>query len=55
MRLIHVTPRGEYWAAFDRSAGVWELFRSKEGSDYLGCFDSIAEALAYAQRHDKES
>ena len=49
------TARREYWVQFDRSAGVWEMFASPEGADYLGAFDARAAAKAYAIRHASEA
>jgi len=55
MDLIFITKRREYWVQFDPSAAVFEMFASSDGDDYLGAFDTKAEALAYAKQHDKES
>jgi len=53
MRLIYRTPRAEYWVQWDGQAGVWEMFASPEGDDYLGAFDTPAQARAYAVKHVK--
>lgn len=41
----------EVWAKFDDSAEVYELFASDDGSDYIGCADTKAEALSVAREH----
>lgn len=55
MTLIYKTARREYWLApFDPTAEVFEMFASEEANDYLGCFDTKAQALAYAKQHAAE-
>ena len=39
----------EFFVQFDRTAEVYELFLSETGEDYIGCFDSLDEARAYAE------
>ena len=41
----------EFFVQFDRTAEVYELFLSETGEDYIGCFDSLAEARAYARQY----
>lgn len=55
MKLIYRTARREYWTRYDSTARVYEMFASNEASDYLGCFDTLAEALAYARQHATEA
>jgi hypothetical protein len=49
MTLLCKTPYREYWITYDRSAGVYELFASEDGSGYEGSFDSRDEARAYVK------
>lgn len=38
----------EVFAKYDRTAGVYELFASDTGQDYIGCADSLSECRAIA-------
>ena len=41
---LHRKSRGhEFWVKFDLSARVYEIFKSEDGSDYIGCADTISE------------
>lgn len=40
----------EVWLKYDESADVFEAFASEDGSDYIGCFDTVAEAKVYAAK-----
>ena len=40
----------EVWAKFDPTAKVYELFASRDATDYIGCADTKAEALKVAKR-----
>jgi hypothetical protein len=55
LSLIYRHRSREYWLVWDASAQVFEMFASKEADDYLGCFDTRAEALAYAKQHALEA
>jgi len=33
----------EFWYAFDKTAGVYEIFLSDDGSHYIGCCDDEAQ------------
>jgi hypothetical protein len=39
----------EVWAKWDSSAEVYELFNDDEGSTYIGCADTMAEAVNVAK------
>lgn len=58
MTLIYKFHNGrEIWAHFDKSAEVYELFASEDGSDYLGCADTLTEArkLALVIANDEDA
>lgn len=38
----------EVWSKFSRDAGIYELFASADGNDYIGCADTRAEARRIA-------
>jgi hypothetical protein len=44
----------EVWMSYDHTAGVYELFASSEGSDYIGCADTRQEALKIANNWIRE-
>ena len=39
----------EAWALFDEIAGVYEIFASADGDDYIGCCDTRAECVIVAR------
>ena len=43
-----------YFATFDRSAEVWEIFRDKDCDSYIGCADTLEEAEQVAREHQQE-
>jgi hypothetical protein len=47
MKLIATKKGHEFWVHWDEGAEVWEMFKSEAADDYVGCFDTIAEARAY--------
>jgi hypothetical protein len=49
MRRIAKARNCEVWVRYDRTAGVYEMFASEEGSDYIGCSDTLTDAQAYAK------
>lgn len=56
MDQIEATKDGyEVWVNFDPTAEVFEAFASETGEDYLGCFDTMIEAKAYAKVWIKEN
>jgi hypothetical protein len=55
MTLIHKARGYEFWLHYDRTAKVYELFLSEDATDYIGCFDTKAEARAYIQTYLAEA
>jgi hypothetical protein len=49
MSKIYEANGREFWIAFDSTARVYEMFASRDADDYLGCFDTVQEAVAYAK------
>ena len=39
----------EAWALYDEIAGVYEIFASADGDDFIGCCDTRAECLIIAR------
>ena len=39
----------EVWASWDKDAEVYELFNDGEGSTYIGCADTVPEAVTVAK------
>jgi hypothetical protein len=39
----------EAWMLFDESAGVYEVFASADGDDFIGCCDTRAECVIVAR------
>ena len=39
----------EAWAMFDEIAGVYEIFASANGDDYMGTCDTIAQCKLFAR------
>ena len=37
----------EVWVHYDHTAEVYEMFASEEGSDYIGCADTLSEARQF--------
>jgi hypothetical protein len=48
MRKVFEKHGYEVWAKWDNTAEVYELFNDDEGSAYIGCADTIAEAIPVA-------
>lgn len=44
----------EAWIQYDHSAGIYEIFASEDGDDYIGCGDSIDECKKYAREWAEE-
>lgn len=58
MTLIYKYHNGrEIWARWDKEAKIYELFASNDGSDYLGCADTLTEArkLALVIANDEDA
>lgn len=45
MRKIVAKHGYEVWAKWDNTAEIYELFNDREGSAYIGCADTIEEAI----------
>jgi hypothetical protein len=57
MKLVSAKKGYEVWAKWDREAQVWELFTEREAECYIGCADTLAEAVTvgYDWIDEKES
>jgi hypothetical protein len=51
MKLIATKKGHEFWVQYDEDAEAYEMFKSQEGDDYVGCFATIAEARAYIPQY----
>jgi hypothetical protein len=49
MTLIGKQHGYEVWTHYDHTAGVFEMFASKEGSDWIGCADTLSDARQFAK------
>lgn len=54
MYLLATIKGDSYWAQYDKTAEVIEIFKSEDGSDYIGCADTRAEAVQVARHHSEE-
>ena len=56
MELVEKFAKGyEAYAQFDESAQVFEIFTDKEGEGYIGCADTMVEALQVAREWYQEA
>jgi hypothetical protein len=49
MRKVFEKVGYEVWAKWDKDAEVYELFNDDEGSTYIGCADTMVEAIKVAK------
>lgn len=54
MRLFKKISGHEFWIQYDRSAKVYEIFKSRDGSDYIGNADSLDDVLKVCQQYVAE-
>jgi hypothetical protein len=49
MRKVFEKHGYEVWAKWDKDAEVYELFNDREDGAYIGCADTMAEAVTVAK------
>jgi hypothetical protein len=47
--LIHKAKGYEFYAHYDPTAGVYEVFLDSEGESYIGVCDTLAQARAFVR------
>jgi len=55
MRLFEKTDRDEFWINYDHTAGVYEIFKSQDGSDFIGDADTIQDVKATIRAYQVEN